>query len=233
MKSAVFTGILLKKDFTVEKYFIESNLKDYVLPVYKIIGNKVPNGKIMVWLKTEGKEKLLSDSLLIPYINSGFTIFSADLPGNGELKDENFKGDGFVKSVPFNYTFGANLTGQSICGIQTEALDLLLQFIGRDSELKEVFAIADEGSSDVLLHYAVLKNPFRKIVLFKKSEAYLDLITTEYYDPKSALSVPPGSPKYCDVRDLIQLLPIGHVVLIKSDLDIKKINQELCQKKNF
>jgi hypothetical protein len=57
------------------------------------------------------------------------------------------------KNVPFNYTFGANLVGKSIAGIQAEAIDLLVQFIQKDFPGNETDVVSEGIMSSSLLHF--------------------------------------------------------------------------------
>ncbi|MBT6765205.1 MAG: xylan esterase, partial [Prolixibacteraceae bacterium] len=116
MKSAVYTGKFVDDDFEVEKYFLENDQKDFALPVYLIQNPEKETKNILVWLHAEGKEKVLESVFLPEMLKNGFTVISADLPGIGELFDPGFSGDGFIKKVPFNYTFGANMAGLSVPG---------------------------------------------------------------------------------------------------------------------
>jgi hypothetical protein len=184
------------------------------LPVYVISKPNSKTTKTLVWLPEEGKEKILDSPLLAEFLNAGYTVISADLPGVGELNDSTFKGDGFVKNVPFNYTFGANLVGKSIPGIQTEALDLLVQFIQKDFPGNETDAFSEGIMSSPLLHFSALKSSFRKIVLLNPLESNLSIIQTEYYSPKLAYGVVPGSLSFYDFKDLVSLLPANSVKII-------------------
>ncbi len=209
--SAVFTGKITGDNHIVKKYFIENNKKDFAFPFYEISNGASESGKILIWLNPEGKEKTLESDLLPHLLKSGYTVISADLPGIGELYDPDFKGDGFVKKVPFNYTFGANLVGKSITGIRTEALDLIIQYIEKEFDGAKTDILAEGGLGEVSLHCAVLKNPFSKIVLSNLPESNRELITERYYDPKLAYNVVPGSLVYYDLQDLTKLLPNGSV----------------------
>jgi hypothetical protein len=212
--AAVFTGKMVSENFEVKKYFLENDKKDYALPVYVISKLNSKTTKNLVWLPEEGKEKILDSSFLAEFLNAGYTIISADLPGVGELKDPGFSGDGFVKNVPFNYTFGANLAGKSITGIQAEAIDLLVQFIQNEFQDIKTDAIAEGIMSSPLLHYSVLKNPFNKTVLVNPLESNRNLIQTEYYSPKLAYGVVPGSLPFYDFKDLESFLPSNSVKII-------------------
>ena len=168
----------------------------------------------MVWLPEEGKENILDSPLLTELLNAGYTVISADLPGVGELNDPTFKGDGFVKNVPFNYTFGANLVGKKTAGIQAEAVDLLFQYIQNDFPGIKTDVFAEGIMNSPLLHYSVLKNSFKKTILLNPLESNRSLVETEHYSPKLAFGVVPGSLIFYDFKDLISLLPANSVKVI-------------------
>ncbi len=212
--AAVYTGKIATENFEVKKYFLENDKKDFALPVYVISKPDSKTTKNVVWLPEDGKEKILHSSLLTEFLDAGYTIISADLQGIGELSDPEFKGDGFVQKVPFNYTFGANLAGKSIPGIRAEALDLLVQFIQKDFPGNETDVFSEGLMSSPFLHFSALKNSFRKIVLLNPLESNQGLIQTEYYSPKLAYGVVPGSLPYYDFMDLVSLLPANSVKTI-------------------
>jgi cephalosporin-C deacetylase-like acetyl esterase len=208
LTSAVYTGNFTTNGIMVQKYFLETNMKDYALPVYVITGEEHKTGEVIVWFNTQGKQQLLNEKLLSSLINKGHTIICADLPGTGELHDPEFTGDGTVKGVPFNYVFGANLAGKSVPGIMAESIDLLYQFIKSESRFqdKEINAVVQGTAASAFLHYAVLNNPFKKTSFLDFPGSSSDLLNNEYFDPSVAYTIPPGSLKYYDLPDLIDHL---------------------------
>ncbi len=210
----VFTGKIMGEGFDINKYFLETDKNDFYLPFYLIQKPNAKNKKILVWLPANGKQNLLNNQLIKGLLAKDYTIIAADLPDIGELHDAEFSGDGFVKQVPFNYTFGASLIGKSITGIQAEALDILMQFVDRKFNGIEKYALAENGLNQPLLHYAIFKNSFSKIILQNPLVSNLTLILTEYYDPKLAYNVVPGSLPYYDFNDLVDLLPANTVKII-------------------
>ncbi|MCG6188835.1 alpha/beta hydrolase family protein [Maribellus maritimus] len=207
--SAVFTGEIDTENYKIQKYFLENDHKDFVLPFFKIKGNNTDSNKLLVWINSDGKEKIMNSTLLTKFLDLGYTIVSADLPGTGELKDSGFRGDGFVQNIPFNYTFVANLVGISVTGIQAEAIDLITQYLVSDYPGTTFDVFADGSISEAVLHYSVLKNPFDKIILNKSIQSYRDLIQTKYYNPKQAFSVAPGCSTYYDIDKLVSVLSPG------------------------
>lgn len=214
LTAAVFTGKMVSENFEVKKYFLENDKKDYALPVYLISKPNSKTSKILVWLPEEGKVKTLDSPLLTEFLNAGYSVISADLPGIGELNDSAFSGDGIVQKVPFNYTFGANLVGKSIAGIQAEAIDLLVQYIQKEFPEIKTDVYAEGIMSSPLLHFTGLKNSFRKMVLINGLESGKSLAQNEYYSAKQAFGVVPGSVTLYDLEDLISLFPVNSVKLI-------------------
>lgn len=218
LTASVYTGMFLKKDMVIEKYFVENNINDFALPVY-VIKKKGQDWKNMIiWNHPSGKEKLLEEPLLLKLLNSGNVIVSADLPGIGELEDSSFTGDGFVQDVPFNYTFLANLIGKSIAGVQAEAIDLLIQFIEKQDSYRNVKmnALIQKTLVSAFLHYAILKNKFTNIVLVDPPNTSNYFLETKFYDPALAYSIVPGSIGSYEWKDMKAVLLKTSIKTVES-----------------
>src|SRR5690606_25513146 len=85
--SSVYTGKVLRDDIVVEKYFLENQLEDYVLPVYVGRIDGIDSDKILVWLHPEGNATFLQKDLVKMMMKQGYIVISADLPGWGELNN--------------------------------------------------------------------------------------------------------------------------------------------------
>jgi cephalosporin-C deacetylase-like acetyl esterase len=215
LTASVYTGKIPGDTFEIKKYFLENNKDEFALPVWVVKTPETEPDKILVWLNPEGKTEILKSPLLQKFINSGYTIISADLPETGELKNLNFKGDGFVKNVPFNYTFGANLVGKSVTGIRADALDLLMQFVAKQNTgHAKIDAFIERDISAAFLHYTAFNNPFSKVVFLNPFVSNESLIHEKYYSPKLAFNVVPGSVGYYDFKELISFLPKNSVKII-------------------
>ena len=214
LTAAVYTGKIPKEGFEVKKYFLENDKNDFVLPVYVIQNPDSKTEKTLIWLSEEGKQNISGNSLLPDLLAQNYAVIAVDLPDIGELHDTEFKGDGFVKDVPFNYTFGANLVGKSVTGIRAEALDLLMQFVQSKFPDIKTDGWAEGGLSDALLHYTALKKGISKMVLEHPLESNQSLIQTEYYAPQLAYNIVPGSLPFYDFTDLVKLLPSGSFKVI-------------------
>lgn len=206
LTAAVYTGKFAANGFQVEKYFLENSRNDYALPVYVMKNDNRNSGKLIVLFHPEGKKNLLNNPLAAELLQAGYTLVAADLPGTGELHDPEFSGDGVIQGIPFNYTFGANLAGKSIPGIQAEAIDLLMQFTQTKFPGKSAEAIVQGNAAPAVLHYTVLKNPFSKITFRYFPGSLEKLISEEYYDPSVAFSAAPGSLNHFDLPDLTEYL---------------------------
>lgn len=218
LTTPVYTGKFIDNNAEIKKYFLENNKEDYVLPVYEIQKSNTQPDKKMIWLHPNGKKQLLKEPLLNELLENGYAIYSCDLPGTGELFDPGFSGDGFVKGVPFNYTFGANLAGKSIAGLQAESVDLLVRFVQSISSgnFNKTDAIAQGNSCAAFLHFTALKNPFRKIVLLNPPDNNRKLIEEEFYNPGNAFYAVPGSLPDYDYPDLISLISTEKIISIKN-----------------
>ena len=195
LTAAVYTGKYFSEETEIEKYFLENNQHDFVLPVY-VFKNEKPNGKTLVWLSPDGKKGIVKHAQLNYYLNEGYNILTADLPGIGELFDPDFAGDGYVQGVPFNYTFGAHLVGKTIPGIQAEGIDLLVQFAEKEFPKTQLNALSDGELSTALLIFVSQKKVFSQVRFDRALKFGNDLIETEYYDPAKAYYVVPGSLPY-------------------------------------
>ncbi len=211
LTAAVYTGKFQKENADVKKYFLENDKKDYALPVYVIEGNKNSSKNLVVWFHQDGKSAIFKTSQFQEILSRGSTIVAADLPGIDELNDPDFTGDGVIAKIPFNYTFGANLAGKSIPGIQAEAIDLLSQFLQSDPYFmnRKPEAIVQGNAASALLHFAMLNNPFEKITFWDFPGKVMELVKTEFYNPETAFSAVPGSLPFYDLSDLTDYLKIS------------------------
>jgi len=219
LTAAVYTGKFTKKDVLVQKYFLENNREDYALPVYVVSNENENSGKLVVWFHPEGKEQVFEEPLLAELVQDGHTLVCADLPGTGELNDPEFSGDGVIQGIPFNYTFGANLVGKSIPGIQAGAIDLVHQFINTEEELagKEKIAVVQGLAASAFLHFATVKESFGKAVFLNFPNSVSDLFNDEFYNPEEAFAVAPGSLLYYDYPALTEYLSASGVGVFMSE----------------
>jgi cephalosporin-C deacetylase-like acetyl esterase len=203
----VFTGKYQHNQINVEKYFLETKTADFALPLYIVRGKSAESRKLLVWFHPDGKSSILDDGLLPEFLEQGFTVIAADLPGTGELNDPDFRGDGFVKGVPFNLTFGAMLSGMSIPGIQAGAVDLVSQFILARFGDYQVNTLVEDVLNTAFLLGCHNPHPYAKVVFRAPLMSNMDLVNQEYFDPAKAYHVIPGSLPGADFKELLDVLP--------------------------
>ncbi len=223
LTASVFTGKLPMENYEIDKYFLERENREFALPVWVMKAPDSEVSKILLWLNPKGKEKILESSMLTKFISAGYTVITADMPGIGELFDPNFRGDGFINNVPFNYTFGAQLSGKSIPGILADNIDLLMQFVAeQNSGSRHTDAFIEGEMSSPFLHYAIFNNPFSRIVFLNPLTSNESLIHEQYYNPGLVYYVVPGSLPYYDFKDLISLLPEKSYEIISAADGVEK-----------
>ncbi|MBD0778255.1 acetylxylan esterase [Maribacter sp. ANRC-HE7] len=229
LSSAVFTGKIVKDGMEVEKYFLENTKGDYALPVYVATKADSKADKVLLWLHPKGKEIILESTFVNELMDKGYTVVSADLPGMGELSNPDFSGDGIVEQVPLNYLFGANLVGKSITGIQAESIDLIVEFIHKDTRNKKrkLHAMIENSASFSFLHYIALKNPFDRSVVINQYLSGPEGITKEYYNPEEAFFSVPGSLPYYKLLNLVELHPKHRLKIIKTPLSEGGVKESL------
>jgi hypothetical protein len=229
LKAAVQTGKIRHNGLEIRKYFLETDSSDYAIPLYVYGKEDISINKTILWVHPSGKASLPEDSLANILAEAGYTLVSADLPGIGELSDPDFTGDGIIENVPFNYTFGANLVGKSIPGIQAEAIDVVMQFLENDDQFSkgDLYAVALETASAALLHCVTVRNPVKKIVLADLPEPAINLINQPFYNPGKAYFVAPGSIPYYNLNDLAGLLPTQPLQITRTKISSAKKYSEM------
>ena len=217
LTSAVFTGKLINEQYVIEKYFLENNKNHFALPVWVVKTPGTKSEKLLLWLTPNGKQSIPDKKALTVFLKKGYTIVTADMPGTGELHDPDFKGDGYVQKVPFNYTFGAMLAGKSITGIIAGHIGLLMQFVAKiNTSSLPVYACIENEMASPFLHFTAFEYPFSKTVLIHPPLQNRDLISEKFYNPKTAFYTPPGSLPFYDNRKLLTFLPQNSFKIVKA-----------------
>lgn len=207
IKSVVYTGKIEQDSITIEKYFIQSHSKDYVLPFYLAKKSNKEKLAAVLYLSQGGKEDILNSEEVLQLLQLGYAVISPDLPGIGELSDPDYKGVS-IKGVLYNYMLCANFVGKSIAGYQAEALDLLRQHLQKRNDIlsDNISAVVKDEMCSAFLHFTAFRNFFKRVVLIRPYLSYLDIATTRYYQPRIMLSAIPGVLNHYDLPELEALL---------------------------
>jgi hypothetical protein len=215
VKSVVYTGEIEHGGITIEKYFIQTHSKDYVLPFYLAKKSNKEKLAAVLYISPGGKEDILNSEEVLQLLQLGYAVISPDLPGIGELNDPDYDGVS-INGVLFNYMLGANFVGKSIAGYQAEALDLLMQHLQKRNDIlsDNISAVVKDEMCSAFLHFTAFRNCFKQVVLIRPYLSYLDIATTQYYQPRIMLSAVPGALNHYDLSDLEALLSPKSLTII-------------------
>ena len=200
-----FTGRIIRDGHTIEKYFMQGE-GDYVIP-YLMFKPEQPSGKAVLYLHPEGKSVVAeNEEELDLLISRGFTVLAPDLIGIGEM------GGGDLINYPasikdfdqvsFDVWIASVLTGRSITGIQAADVIRLARYIEQQPGIEEIYGIAINSLSPILLHASVLDSKITRVALIEPYASYRSLVMNRFYDPGFHLSSVAGSIGEYDLPDL-------------------------------
>jgi hypothetical protein len=180
----VFVGVLPKKGFQIEKYFIKGE-GDYVIPYLLYVPSK-PNGKAILYLSPKGKASVANDEEVVSLVNGGCHVLIPDLIGTGETGPGQWAGGNYfehfkMEGLAIDMFYGALLIGRSVVGIRASdvvKLTNLLKNIGS----KEIGAVAVRELSPVLLHAAAFSPDISRVALLGPYTSYHSLVSYQYYN---------------------------------------------------
>jgi len=96
---------------------------EYVLPVVLLLPAEPSTKEIILILDTEGMEHAIhQDSLAHAWLETGYSVLLADLPGIGSMGPGFMKGDSYIDSTSYNQWFAALLTGKTNVGLRLKTL---------------------------------------------------------------------------------------------------------------
>ncbi|WP_167618277.1 alpha/beta hydrolase family protein [Maribellus sediminis] len=217
IKSVVFTGIEARKNFKIEKYFIQGNNLDYVVPFILIKPYRDYKRPLLIYLDSNGKNDFLSDeSSIEKYIEKGYSILLPDLSGCGELANLNFEGDSYLEGYSYNILFGANLSGTSIAGIQSSDLNMIYDYIQQreDIDSRNITAVVNGEMCSSYLHFAIGEPKIKKTILINPLVSYENIVRTRDYNSRYIWTAVPGALQYYDLPYLESLLTPTELIII-------------------
>ncbi len=217
IESVVYTGKSEKKNYKIEKYFIQGEDFDYPIPFILIKPYTNEIRPLLLYLDASGKDGLLNNEQEIgKYIEMGYTVLAPDILGNGELENKAFKGDSYVQGYSFNIWIAANLVGKSIAGMQAGDLDVLFKHIPtlKGIDTGNITSVVKDEACSSYLHFAVFNNKIHKTILVNPLISFKDVATTQDYNPKYLWTAVPEAIHYYDLNFLQALLASQELVII-------------------
>ncbi len=226
----VLTGRIVRDGYVVEKYFV-SGEGDYVIP-WLLFKPENEGKRYMIYLHPSGKSKEASQGGEIErYVKEGYTVVAPDLPGTGELRSDNFRGDAYFDGVSHNLWYASMLIGRSITGIQAGDVTRLLILLKNRNREAVIDGFARGEMAPVLLHTAAFTKLFNSVILINPYCSYSSIVMNHFYNHSYIPSAVPGSVKSYDLPDLAASLAPAQLIIAgirdgdgKTD-DVDRINE--------
>lgn len=230
----VFTGRDRHKGYDIERYFIKGE-GHYMIPYLMIKPNK-SNHKSILYLHPGGK-KVINEppgkKEISWLVEQGYTVLSPDIIGTGELGPGALKGDAYIDNISYNMSFTAMQIGRSIVGIQASDVVKLSNLLKQYYRFEDIYAIAHEEMSPVLLHAAAFHPVISRMALIKPYCSYRIFEKNRFYEPRFVHSLVPGALTAYDLPDLAATLaPASLLIAGMTDAsgqrkDEEEINKDL------
>ncbi len=207
-RSSIYSGTILAKDYSVEKYLVKAP-GGYYLPTLIFRNDPAAAGRGKVALYLDEKGKSADTTMILGLLEKYDQVICADLSGIGELREYyNWHGDAFIDKTPVNLWYLALLTGQSLAQYRMAEIDALYRFIGAKEPSASVSGLAIGITTTDLLHWTFInRGKLENIALVNPVLSFRSLIEAKDYKPAYLLSAPGGMLASYDLPDLISQFP--------------------------
>ncbi len=194
-------GRIQREGYIIEKYHLKGE-GNYIIP-YILLKPEIPTPKAMIYLNPSGKSADVAEGGEMEWFaKNGITVLAPDIIGTGEMGPGVFKGDSNIDNVSYNVWFASMLIGRSIVGIQTGDVVRLINWLKKDSSIKEIYGLAKQQMAPVLLHAAAFHQEISKVALIEPYSSYRSIAMNPAYNPGFLQSTVPGSVGVYDLPDL-------------------------------
>ncbi|WP_346319293.1 acetylxylan esterase [Chitinophaga sp. YIM B06452] len=199
-KAPVFTGRLQREGYMIEKFFLEGE-GNYVIP-YLLMKPAVPNSKAILWLNPAGKAAdAVAGGAIEKLVKEGFTVLAPDLVGTGETGPGKFIGDSYIDSISYNLWFASIQTARSITGIRAGDVVRLTRLLGKTG-IKEIYGIALDEMSPVLLHAAAFEKNITRVALLQPCTSWHSIVSGRIFQSRFVQGAVAGAAGVYDLPDL-------------------------------
>ncbi len=197
----VFTGRILREDYTIDKYFIEGE-GDYPIPFLLIRSDNASN-KIIIYLHPDGKSYALeNDGELMALIQNGYTVVVPDMLGTGELGPGIYKGDSYINGISYNLLFGSFILNRSITGIRAGDINRLVSWVEKELKPEDIYGFSRDQAGPDLLHAALFNPKIKRVALLNPYTSYRAINAEEIYNSNYVHSLVPAALTGYDLPDI-------------------------------
>ncbi|MBN1293233.1 MAG: acetylxylan esterase [Candidatus Latescibacteria bacterium] len=245
----IFCGRIQREGYSIEKYIIGAD-NGIPLPALFFVPKENKRQYVMLYINPEGKAAdSVPGGLIEKLVMEGYNVLSLDIPGYGELKEDDQAGDSVFDGVSYNILFGAQLIGRSLTGIQASYISKACRFIESHTGASNVHiaGIAKGVAGPALLHAAVMEKNITAVALAESPISWVPVVTTRFYDNRIGSTIVPSALTSYDLLDLLCVMsphkllvykPVGGDADLLEDDISTKISSTVAsffatQKENF
>lgn len=238
-RESVFSGRIVRDDYTIEKYLVKVSGDDYV-PLLRLTPSVPPATSLepVLLLDEKGKSHAVNEGFAVQLVRQGYEVIVPDLTGIGELGGGYKGGDALIQGVSLNSWYAGILTNKTPLAIRVEEVNCILDFMEQlhpnglsPDNRRKVTGLACGTLTSDLLHAALLDKRLDKIALISPLFAYQSLVEEKEYQTKFILSAVPGAIATYDLPDLVSALAPGKVLMVNpvNALD-KEVAKDVFEK---
>lgn len=197
----VFTGRILREDYTIDKYFIEGE-GDYPIP-FLMIRSDNASDKIIIYLHPDGKSYALENDVeLMALIQNGYTVVVPDMLGTGELGPGIYKGDSYINGISYNLLFGSFLLNRSITGIRAGDINRLVSWVEKELKPEDIYGFSRDQAGPDLLHAALFNPKIKGVTLLNPYTSYRAINAEKIYNSDYVYRLVPAALNGYDLPDI-------------------------------
>jgi dienelactone hydrolase len=215
----VMTGAVKHDGYIIEKYFIKGE-GNYPVPYLLALPDN-PNNKAILYIHQAGKAAVATkDGELEWFVRKGFTVLAPDLIGTGETGPGEWSGEkdfahAINKGLNYQLWYASMFVRKSIVGVRSADV-VKLAGILKNRGASQVYAVACQTMTPVLLHAAAFTGNIDRIVLKEPLMSYSSIVSTRFYSPSFTEILVPGVLKNYDLPYLASTLAPRMLIMLNA-----------------
>ncbi|MEN8203107.1 MAG: SGNH/GDSL hydrolase N-terminal domain-containing protein [Bacteroidota bacterium] len=212
----LFSGRLIREQYTVEKYLIPGTGKN-MLPVvlFKPVENH--QDKVVLLLDEQGMEHAAQSHhpIIQSILNQGYSVLLFDVRGTGSLGPGPWNKDEHIDHRYFNQWFAGIISDKSTVGMRAEDIVRITRFVTQELEgNKEILALSIGATGSELLHAALFEKKIQRVCLVEPYLSFADVARSPEYSPRIIPSTVPGAIEKYDLPDLMAAISPRRLMII-------------------